>query len=458
MPYRDLREYIAQLENEGEVQRIEEQVQPVYEVGAIIRRSYDLQAPAPFFLNLRGYSGQAILGAPIGLSGRKGRTFARFAISMDMPPDSTPLEIIKEYSRRIKKPIKPVLVKDGPCKENVLLGDAVDLQIFPAPVLHQGDSGPYLGTWHAIITKDPDSEVHHWGLCRLMIHDRKTMVGNFLPVRDMGGQRYAYNQNRGALEFAIALGTEPVTPWVAGTRFPPDVSEVDIIGGIRQAPLELVKCETVDLAVPATSEIVVEGLILPRGQGEDGSRPIYYVTAITHRNNPILPVSCMGMSVDDSSVSFSLTKAANILDEVRSRGLPVKAVYCPPEAASQWTIASTKIPYSDCARNLAQAIWQTGWGRSSCYLFIVEEDVDVTDMGQVLWAVSTTHHSKHGTLQVENEPEERTRHLGAYASFDCPWPREWPKEAISMKASFNNIWPKEVQEKVLRDWHAYGYK
>jgi 4-hydroxy-3-polyprenylbenzoate decarboxylase len=283
-----------------------------------------------------------------------------------------------------------------------------------------------------------------------MIHDRKTMVGNFLPVRDMGGQRYAYNQGRGALEFAIALGTEPVTPWVAGTRFSPGVSEVDIIGGIRQAPLELVKCETVDLLVPATSEIVVEGFILLRSRYT--SRPIYHVTAITHRNNPILPVSCMGMSVDDSSVSFSLTKAANILDEVRSRGLPVKAVYCPPEAASHWTIASAKIPYSNCARNLAQAIRQTGWGRSSCYLFIVEEDVDVTDMGQVLWAVSTTCHPKRGMLQVEHEPEERTRHLEAY------WPREWPKEAISIKASFDNIWPKEVQEKVLRDWHAYGYK
>ncbi|MGH7771878.1 MAG: UbiD family decarboxylase [Candidatus Binatia bacterium] len=452
MPHKDLREYIAHLENEEELQRIEEQVQPVYEVGAIIRRSYELQAPAPVFLNLRGYPDQAIFGAPIGLSGRKGRTFARFAISMDMPPESTPLEIIEEYIQRIKKPIKPDLVKDGTCKENVLLGDAVDLQIFPAPFLHQGDIGPYLGTWHVNVTKDPDSGVDQWGLCRLMIQDKRTMI-----AQDIGLRRFTKYEAQ-PREFAIALGTEPVTSWVAGTGFPLGASEVDIIGGIRQTPLELVKCEIVDLAVPATSEIVIEGLILPRRQREDGSGAIYYVTAITHRNNPILPVSCMGMSIDDSSVSFSLIKAAHILDEVRSRGLTVKAVYCPPEAASHWTVASTKIPYSDCARNLAQAIWQTGWGRSNRYLFIVEEDVDVSDMGQVLWAVSTTGRSKHGILQVGNELEERTRHLEAYASLDCPWPREWPKEAISTKAYFDNIYPKEVQEKVLRDWHAYGYK
>ncbi len=381
MPFNDLREYIDRLEKEGEVQRITKEVQPVFEVGAIIRRSYDLRAPAPFFLNLRGYPEHRIFGAPIGLS-RKDRLFARFAISMDMSSQSTVLEIIEEYIKRLKKPMKPVLVKNGPCKENILKGDAVDLHSFPAPVLHQGDGGPYLGTWHANITKDPDTGVQNWGLYRLMIHDKKTMGGLFLPAQNIGLHYYTKYEARGKhMEFAIAIGTEPVTPWVAGTRFPPNVSEADIIGGIRGAPLELVKCETVDLAVPATSEIVIEGFIPPHERREEGPfgeytgfvasdralRPVYHVTAITYRNNPILPVTCMEVPVDVENVP----------------GHPL-------------------LPFLS--------------------------------------------------------PEERTKHLGAYALFDCTWPREWTQDVIPVKASFDNMWPKEVQEKVLRNWRAYGYK
>ncbi|PYJ68078.1 MAG: UbiD family decarboxylase [Verrucomicrobia bacterium] len=482
MPFNDLREYIARLEQEGEVQKINAEVQPVFEVGAIIRRSYDLRVPAPFFLNLRGYPGYRIFGAPIGLSRQKSRTFARFAISMGMKPESSPMEIIEEYIRRVAKPIKPVIVKDGPCKENILIGDEIDLHSFPAPILHQGDGGPYLGTWHANITKDPDSEVRNWGLYRLMVHDKKTMGGLFLPAQNIGIHYYTKYEPRGRpMEFAIAMGTEPVTPWVAGTRFPVDVSEADIIGAIRRAPLELVKCETVDLEVPATSEIVIEGFVPPHERKEEGPfgeytgfmasdrapRPVYHVTAITHRDDPILPVTCMGVPVDDSAVSLSLTKAANILDEIRRQGFPVKAVYCPPEAVSHWTVVSTKVPYPGYARHLAQAIWGTGWGRSGWYLVITEEDIDPTDMGQVLWAISTMCHPKRGIVQVENvpghpllpflSPEEKSKHIGAYALFDCTWPREWPREAIPVKASFDNIWPKEVQEKILTNWRAYGY-
>ena len=483
MAFKDLRSYIKRLHQEGEVQKIHEEIQPVYEVGAIIRRSYDLRAPAPFFSNLRGFPDARIFGAPIGLSRDKNRTFARFAISMDMAPESSPMDIMEEYLRRIQKPIKPVMVKDGPCKENIVLGKDVDLQAFPSPVLHQGDGGPYIGTWHANITKDPDTGVRNWGMYRLMVHDQNTMGGLFLPAQNIGIHYYTKYEPRGRpMEFAIAIGTEPVTPWVAGTRFPIDVSEADIIGAIRGEPLELIKCETVDLEVPATSEIVLEGFVPPRERKEEGPfgeytgfmaadrapRPVYHVTAITHRNRPILPATCMGVPVDDSAVSLSLTKAANILGELRQRGFPVRSVYCPPEAVSHWTVVSTKVPYPGYARHLAHAIWGTGWGRSGWYLVIVEEDIDITDMGQVLWAISTACHPKRGIVQVDNvpahpllpflSPEEKSKHLGAYALFDCTWPREWPKEAMPIKASFDNIWPKEVQEKVLRNWQAYGYK
>ncbi len=347
MPFSDLRDYISRLEYEDEVQRMDDEVQPVFEIGAVLRRAYELRAPAPFFTRIRGFPDQRVFGAPIGLSRRRNAPFLRFAIAMDMRPESTPPEIVEEYMRRIAKPIPPVLVNSGPCKENILTGYAVDLQSFPAPVLHRDDGGPYIGTWHANIAKDPDTGARRWGLDRLMIHGRKMMGGLLLPGQKFAEHYYAKYEPRGrAMEFAVAIGTEPVTPWVAATRLPPNVAEADIVGAIRGAPLELVKCETVDLEVPATSEIVIEGFIPPYERqkegpfgadvadagGERAPRPVYHVTAITHRDRPILPVA-----LDDLAVALSLTRAAEILAETRRRGFPVRSPFFPPEAAiSYW--------------------------------------------------------------------------------------------------------------------------
>jgi 4-hydroxy-3-polyprenylbenzoate decarboxylase len=147
------------------------------------------------------------------------------------------------------------------------------------------------------------------------------------------------------MEFAVAIGTEPVTPCVAATRLQPNATEAEIIGALRGAPLELVKCETVDLEVPATAEIVIEGFIPPYERQKEGPfgddsdltgarapRPVYHVTAITHRDHPILPVA-----LDDVAIALSITRAAEILTETRRQGFPARSPICPPEAAiAQW--------------------------------------------------------------------------------------------------------------------------
>lgn len=347
MPFSDLRDYLARLAYEGELQRIDDEVQPVFEIGAVLRRSYELRAPAPLFTSIRGFPEWRLFGAPIGLSRRKNAPFLRFAVAMDMRPESTPAEIVEEYLSRMANPIPPVFVKSGPCKENILRGADIDLQSIPAPVFHRDDGGPYIGTWHANIGKDPDTGTRRWGLDRLMIHGRKTMGGLLLPAQKFAEHYYAKYEPRGrSMEFAIAIGTEPVTPWIAATRLPPDVTEAEIIGAIRRAPLELVKCETVDLEVPATAEIVIEGFIPPYERQKEGPfggdvafaavarapRPVYHVTAITHRDKPILPVA-----LDDLAIALSITRAAEILTETRRRGFPTRSVFCPPEAAiSHW--------------------------------------------------------------------------------------------------------------------------
>ncbi|MDP2726813.1 MAG: UbiD family decarboxylase, partial [Dehalococcoidia bacterium] len=159
MAFQDQRDYIAALEREGEVQRIEKEVDWDLELGAIIRRSYDLKAPAPFFQKIKGYSPEyRVLGAPLGASARPGRLHARLAISLGMKPDSSLSDIMEEYIKRKRNPLKPMLVSSGPCKEQIHVGSEVDLEEFPVPILHQGDGGRYIGTWHLVATKDPDSD------------------------------------------------------------------------------------------------------------------------------------------------------------------------------------------------------------------------------------------------------------------------------------------------------------
>ena len=153
-------EFITKLEKEVEVQRIEEEVDWNLEAGAILRRSHEERLPAPFFEKIKGYPDNFKLCGGIMANHR------RVAIAMDMDPNTYVKELQEEYLRRRQQPIKPVLVKDGPCKENIQIGDEVDLLKFPVPLIHDGDGGLYIATFHLNISKDPDSDWVNWGMYR----------------------------------------------------------------------------------------------------------------------------------------------------------------------------------------------------------------------------------------------------------------------------------------------------
>ncbi|MDP2726707.1 MAG: UbiD family decarboxylase, partial [Dehalococcoidia bacterium] len=375
----------------------------------------------------------------------------------------------------------PSLVSTGPCKENVCLGDHVDLQKLPVPFLHTGDGGRYIGTWHIVVTRDPDTDWVNWGMYRLMLHDKKTMGILLSPTQHIGYHYAKYEARAQPMEFAVAVGMDPVGPLAAASFYAAGVNEVDLAGGMRGEPVELVKCETVDLAVPATSEIVIEGEIPPFERREEGPfgeytgymagerapRPVCRVKAITHRNDPILPVSCMGVPVDDYAALRPL-HAAEILDDLRTRGFPVKMVNMPVEAPLLCMV-STKVPYAGYSRHLAAAVWGSPTaGRGAHFLVVVDEDVDATNTDEVLWVLSTRCHPDRGIFKMPGTSgspllpflnlEERRHQVAAHVLFDCTWPKDWPKEAIPVKASFDVMWPKDIQEKVLSYWKDYGYK
>ena len=154
---------------------------------------------------------------------------------------------MQSYLERKEKPLPPVTIKTGPCKENILLGDDVDVLKFPIPLIHGGDGGRYIGTWHTVITKDPESNWVNWGMYRLMVHDHNTL-GCLFPLQQHIGQMYQkYEAMNKPMPVAVAIGGQPVIPLVSCVMLPPYVNEVDVAGGLQGAPIPLVKCETNDL-------------------------------------------------------------------------------------------------------------------------------------------------------------------------------------------------------------------
>jgi 4-hydroxy-3-polyprenylbenzoate decarboxylase len=481
MAMSDLRAYIGALEGLGELQRIEREVDWSLELGGVIRRSYDLRAPAPFFLRVKDTPpGFRALGAPLGLSSNPGRAYARLATSLGLDPATGYVDLMERFIEKRRSRIKPVIVEGGPCKENVRRGEEVDLEMFPVPWIHEGDGGRYIGTWHAFITKDPETGWTNWGMYRMMLHDKRS-TGLWAGASQHGSVHLSRYWSRGEpMPFAVALGTEPVTPIVCSLRIAPLVNEADVIGGLRGEPLELVKCETVDLYVPATSEIVLEGKVYPDDREMEGPfgeytgyraaerspRPVCRVECVTFRNDPILPVTCMGTPVDDAAALRPLV-VAEILDDLRQSGYPIRMVYSPPEAMPTMLFVSSQVPYPHYPRNLADAIFGNPATRGIHSLFLFDEDVDVTHTEEALWAFSTRCHPERGIHKMSRtagsplhpwlSTEERKSFTSARVLLDCTWPKDWKPEEIPVKASFDVMWPKEIQEKVLMRWLEYGY-
>ncbi len=474
MPFEDLREFIKKLEETGDLVRIKEEVDWNLEVGAIMRRCNEIGERAQLFEKIKGYpEGFRILGGPLA-------TFRRLAIAMELDPDSSYTEILDEYIERRKNPIKPILVNTGPCKENIYKGEEVDLLKFPVPLLHHGDGGRYIGTWNVGVCKDPDSDWINYGIYRLMVHDRNTTGVFIIPTQHIGIIYKKYEDMNKPMEYAAFIGAEPITHFIATTGVPYGVSEVDVVGGVRREPLKVVKCETVDLLVPATAEIVLEGEILPhvrKGEGPFGEyagyqvsgrvdRPVFKVKCITHRNDPILTASCIGTPVDDSHISTNIGWISDIKIALLNAGIPITGIYCPPESGLHLCIVATKTPHPNIATKIAGCIWADKNGQYIPKVVVVDEDVDPTDMKQVIHAFSTKCHPKRVTI-IENayncpiagylDAEERRIGKGSNIVFDCTWPKDWKEEDIPPRSSFNDIYPDEIKEMVLTKWKKYGF-
>lgn len=482
MPFNDLRGYIDKLKGYGELIEIDKEVDWNLEIGAIVRRCCEIGTPAVHAKNIKGYSSEhSILGAPC--AGSTKGPHARVSISMGLEPDIEFPALLDEFLKRTGNPIKPVVVKDGICKENIMLGKDVDVFQFPAPMVHDGDGGRYIATFHGVVTKDPDSEWVNWGMYRAMIQRKNRLGGLLVPNQHIGMLHQKYEAMQQPMPFAMFFGGDIQCSVAAATMYPVGITEADMVGALNGKPLEMVKCETNDLYVPATSEIVFEGEVIHGLRWDEGPfgeytgyrasprmpRPVYHINCITYRNNPIMPMSCMGVPIDDCAAIHSLATTAEIQADLMKKGWPIKGVYVPPECITFLAIVSTKVPYTNFASQVATEVWNTKGGLFCPYVIVVEDDVDPTNLMQVMHALVTKCHPVRGIQKIDHAPaspltcflnlRERQFALGSNVYFDCTWPKDWdPSIAVPPKSAFHSIYPKEIQEKVLKRWvDDYGF-
>ena len=195
-------------------------------------------------------------------------------------------------------------------------------------------------------------------------------------------------------------------------------------------------------------------------------RPVIRVKAVTHRNNPIFTMSCMGIPADDNAI-ISLTSSAELWEILRARGLPVTGVYVPPETSYMMAAVAVKPLYAGVADDIAHAIWGSPFGHVMTYIIIVQDDVDPFNLTQVFHALVSKCHPGRGITKVERsrvtslipflDHHEREYDTGVKAYFDCTWPLDWDPADVPERASFREMYPLEVQEKALAKWSKYGY-
>jgi 4-hydroxy-3-polyprenylbenzoate decarboxylase len=483
-----LREYINELTALGEIQEIDLEVDWHLEMGAIIRRSYELRAPAPLFNKIKGIEpGFRVLGAPAGVSRKNG--LARIALSLGFPANASARQMVEAMSdAHDKPPIPPRRVASGPCKENKLIGADVDLLRLPTPYIHDGDGGRYLNTWGTIVVRTPDRQWTNWSISRIMVTGKNTMTGIVIPRQHLGMIHSQWKALKKPMPFALALGTEPAIPFVAGMPLDENVDEANFIGGYFGEPIDVVNCETVDLQVPATSEIVIEGTMsdhetavegpmgeysgyLSPGGGRPG--PIYHVLAMTYRNQPILPVVAAGEPIEENHTCWGLTVSAQILWELKKAGLPVTMCWCPFQSAAHWMVITvdrswkSKYKIAQLVSVLGESLFRTRSGGFIPKVILLDDDIDATDLDEVIWAFATRCHSEKGQFLFPNQkmlplvafltPEERKQAAGVKVIYSGLTPDDLPDDQLPRRSSFRFLWPKEIQEKVVKNWKLYGY-
>lgn len=393
-----LRDFLSELDRSGELLRIDSEVDPKYEVCAYLRHIADMDGPAVLFERLKGHD------IP-GLANLFG-TDRRIAMALGVDPK----DMNRVIGERLRKRIPPVLVdrKDAPCKEVVTTGKDVDLSRLPFPLWNVGDGGTY-------ITAGLNMGAHpKWGknagIYRNMYRNKNEIFAQIAPDHQ---QRLFYQDLGAGCPMAIVLGPDPLLYLAACSDFPLGDYEMDVAGALRGTPLRTVKAESIDLEVPADAEIVIEteytGEMDDEGplneytgyQSESRKAPIWRVKAITTRRDPMMQMAFLGKPPNETCTLFRALEDGIALDTLKGR-FPVVTGIARPAALARdfWCFIQTdpKKRRPGIIRNLLLAT--TYLMPRQKYIVAVDDDIDINNIYEVLWAISTRVDPARDTFMV----------------------------------------------------------
>jgi 4-hydroxy-3-polyprenylbenzoate decarboxylase len=407
----DLRSWLATLQAAGQLRRITVPVDWDEEIGAITRANLSLGGPALLFENIVGHQDTRctkLLTSAIG-------SRRQLKLMLGLPEDTGDSQIVAHLRKAFRRPIGPRVVETGPVTQNIVEGDAINLWELPVPRWHGGDGGRYLDTFCGVVTQDKVTGRDNVGLYRGMIVDRDKIAKLLVPSQGWGGHMAEYKP--APMPVAVVYGWHDVLPFCAGSPFPKNICEWDMMGALLGRPVDLVACETVPLHVPATAEIVVEGFIDPDPStfamegpfaeypgfiGDAAPAPVLRVTRITHRDDPVLRGTLEGirpgMLNEDSIVNFARSAITwNTLDDLGIGG--ITDLWMTEVTNGQNTLVQIQKRYRGHAQQIASALWGTGgsmWFHKN--VVVVEEDIDLRDPVALDWAISYRVNAGRGDI------------------------------------------------------------
>jgi len=484
MKFKDIRDFIEFLERRGELRRITAPVSQDLEITEIADRVVKAGGPALLFESVKGCEAPIVMN----LFG----THQRMAWALGV-------EDIEELASRVRKLLglaqgppsglvdkmralgalvsaaraQPKTVRRAPCQEVVVTGDDVDLGMLPSLKCWPLDAGRYI-TLPLVISRDPETGRRNVGIYRMQVFDRNTTGMHWQTHKD-GAHHYRAGVSRGQdrLEVAVALGGDPATIWSGSMPLPPDMDELAVAGLIREEAVEVVACKSVELEVPAHAEYVLEGYVVPgelRPEGPFGDHtgyyspaedyPVFHVTTITHRREPIYPTTMVGRPPTED---FFMGKAAErimlpvlqmALPEVTDMNMPAEGVF------HNLIIVSIRKEFQGHAQKVMHALWGMGLLMLAKTIIVVDHYVNVQDLSEVAWRVTNNINPATDVMFAEG-PIDDLDHATPVAKYGSKMgidatakgamdgrTREWPPDIVMSQ---------ELKLLVDRRWKEYGF-
>jgi 4-hydroxy-3-polyprenylbenzoate decarboxylase len=460
LPYADLREFIGRLAEEKEIVRISDEVNPELEITAYADRVCKAGGPAllfdkvkgsrmPVLVNLFGTEKRTAMALGVESLNDLGGKIVQLLATFTESPGTGMMDKLKMLPKLLEvSKAFPTVVDDGPAQEVVIEKD-FSLKDIPILKCWPKDGGRFV-TLPLVFTKDPDNGKRNCGVYRMQVFDATTTGMHWHQHKDGARHFRKYAALGKRMPVAVAVGPDPAVSFAGAVPMPPDVDEMILAGFLRGESVEMLKCHTVDVEVPANSEIVLEGYVDPaerRLEGPFGDHtgfysapdqyPVFHVTCITHRRNPIYQAVVVGRPpMEDCFMGLAIERLMLPLlklqmPEIVDFHMPFEGVF------HNLILVSIRKAYPGHARKVMHALWGAGQAMFSKVIVVVDEDVNVHDVKEVAWKVLNNIDPQRDTEFVTGPLDHASRLpcLGSKVGVDgtCKWKeegfsREWPEE------------------------------